>query len=159
MTKEFKHQTDILDLQDLEATWQVVQVAIANICRFVKTSKNHTDVWPFAGSSTGCTCVLQLRTRVWCQPASQTHSGTSAANASPACLQASLAMVYSNIHSSRTRYMQVVPLPLADDPAVIPSPLTQMMDRALRDSQLHEGAIASVHDLPYQNYFSKLSSR
>ena len=34
---EFKHQTDALDLQDLEATWQVVQVATSNICQSLRT--------------------------------------------------------------------------------------------------------------------------
>ena len=55
--------------------------------------------------------------------------------------------------------MQVVPLPLADDPAIIPSPLAQMMDKVWQDSNLQEGDSGSVHQLPYQNYFSKLSHR
>lgn len=104
VTKDFKHQTDGLDLQDLEATWQVVQAIPQGALAYFN-----------CGPESG---------------ASQPH-----------------------------KHIQVVPLPLADDPAVIPSPLSQMMDRAWRDSQLCEGAVASVHDLPYQNYFSKLSSR
>ncbi|KAL0038020.1 hypothetical protein WJX79_009782 [Trebouxia sp. C0005] len=104
VTKQFKHQTDALDLEDLEATWQVIQAVPEGALAYFN-----------CGPESG---------------ASQPH-----------------------------KHIQVVPLPLADDPAVIPSPLSQMMDRAWRDSQLHEGATASVHDLPYQNYFSKLSSR
>ena len=60
---------------------------------------------------------------------------------------------------SASMVMQVVPLPLADDPAVIPSPLNQLMDQTWEDQGLRDGDIASNRQLPYQNYFSKLSPR
>ena len=55
--------------------------------------------------------------------------------------------------------MQVVPLPLADNPAVIPSPLAQLMDQTWQEQGLKDGDVGSNRQLPYQNYFSKLSPR
>ena len=55
--------------------------------------------------------------------------------------------------------MQVVPLPLADDPAVIPSPLTKLMDQTWQDQDVQAGDIACIRQLPYQNYFSKVFSK
>lgn len=56
-------------------------------------------------------------------------------------------------------YMQVVPLALTDDPASTPPPLTQLMNQTWQDQGLSDGDIASNRQLPYQNYFSKLSPR
>lgn len=104
VTKQFEHQTDPLNLQDLEATWQTVQAIPQGALAYFN-----------CGPESG---------------ASQPH-----------------------------KHIQVVPLPLADDPAIIPSPLAQMMDKVWQDSNLQEGDSGSVHQLPYQNYFSKLSHR
>ena len=62
-------------------------------------------------------------------------------------------------HQQQRCMMQVVPLPLADDPAVIPSPIGSLMDESWQASEHKEGDIASVQQLPYQNYFSKLLTR
>ncbi|KAL3142943.1 hypothetical protein ABBQ38_003229 [Trebouxia sp. C0009 RCD-2024] len=57
------------------------------------------------------------------------------------------------------KHVQVVPLPLADNPAVIPSPLAQLMDHTWQEQGSQDGDVASTRQLPYQNFFSKLSPR
>ena len=69
------------------------------------------------------------------------------------------AALSTTCHWQQGHMMQVVPLPLADDPAVIPSPIGILMDESWQANERKEGDIASVQQLPYQNYFSKLSSR
>lgn len=151
VTKRFEQQTEALNLQDLEATWQVVQVTAfaARFAAGLAQSRHLNKVSCMcAGSASGCTCILQLWTRVWCKSATQAYPGIV-----PAHIR--VVVVTTCLHFSCVT-TQVVPLPLADDPAVIPAPLTQLMDQTWQNQGYTDGNIASVPQLPYQNYFSKV---
>ena len=79
VTRKFEQQTDPLTLQDLEATWHVVQVTAfgmvfhcATIAYFCKSGPTFS-VDP--GRPPRRPCILQLWTRVWCKSTTQACSG------------------------------------------------------------------------------------
>lgn len=75
VTRKFEQQTDPLNLQDLEATWQIVQVTSFGMMFYSATlgslckSGSTLSLLTLAGCPQRRPCILQLRTRIWCKSA------------------------------------------------------------------------------------------